>query len=301
MDELVALAIVAAFAIGRVRGGRADRLLHAAQRAGRDANGPGSPGLDRVADPPDPDTANLLEQDGKRTRGQGQRAEGRATSSASGRATTSRPTARSTSGLSSVNEATITGESLPVDKVPGMQVFAGTSNLTGALDIRVTKAGEDTTLGKVQSLILQAEQTKIPIMRIIDRYVQWYMPTILMIAAIVWFFTRNIDQAITMLVISCPCALILATPTAMVAALSAAARLGILVKNVVDLEVGREDDGRRVRQDRHADHRPAVRDEADARRRRRPGGPAGGRGGGRADEQAPGGPGPAWRWRRRPT
>jgi len=140
-------------------------------------------------------------------------------------------------GLSSVNEATITGESLPVDKVPGMQVFAGTNNLTGVLDIRVTKAGGDTTLGKVQSLIIQAEQTKIPIMRIIDRYISWYVPTILMIAAIVWVFTRNINQAITILVISCPCALILATPTAMVAAISAAARLGVLVKNVADLEI----------------------------------------------------------------
>jgi len=140
-------------------------------------------------------------------------------------------------GLSSVNEATITGESLPVDKVPGMQVFAGTNNLTGVLDITVTKAGKDTTLGKVQSLIIQAEQTKIPIMRIIDRYVKWYTPTILMIAGIVLFFTRNIDYAITILVISCPCALILATPTAMVAAISASARLGILIKNVADLEI----------------------------------------------------------------
>jgi len=139
-------------------------------------------------------------------------------------------------GLSSVNEATITGESLPVDKVPGMQVFAGTNNLTGALDIAVTKAGKDTTLGKVQSLILQAEQTKIPIMRIIDRYVKWYTPTVLMIAGISLFFTGNINIAITILVIGCPCALILATPSAMVAAISAAARLGILVKNVADLE-----------------------------------------------------------------
>lgn len=142
-----------------------------------------------------------------------------------------------TRGLSSVNEATITGESLPVDKVPGMQVFAGTNNLTGVLDITVTKAGRDTTLGRVQSLIMQAEQTKIPIMRIIDRYVRWYTPTILMIAGIVLFFTKDVNRAITILVISCPCALILATPTAMVAAISASARLGILIKNVADLEV----------------------------------------------------------------
>ena len=96
-----------------------------------------------------------------------------------------------TSGLSSINEATITGESLPVDKVPGMQVFAGTNNLTGVLDIKVTKAGKDTTLGKVQSLIMQAERTKIPIVTIIERYIKWYVPTILMIAIIFYFFTRD--------------------------------------------------------------------------------------------------------------
>jgi Cd2+/Zn2+-exporting ATPase len=74
-------------------------------------------------------------------------------------------------------------------------------------------------------------------MRIIDTYVRWYTPTILMIAGIVLFFTRNVNQAITILVIACPCSLILATPSAMVAAISAAARLGILVKNVADLEI----------------------------------------------------------------
>ncbi|MFA5784912.1 MAG: cation-translocating P-type ATPase, partial [Phycisphaerae bacterium] len=140
-------------------------------------------------------------------------------------------------GLSSVNEATITGESLPVDKVPGMQVFAGTNNLTGSLDIKVTKAGKDTTLGKVQSLILQAEQSRIPIVTIIERYVKWYVPTILMIALVFYFFTRNIQHAISVLIIACPCSLILATPSAMVAAISSSARLGILIKNVSHLEV----------------------------------------------------------------
>jgi Cd2+/Zn2+-exporting ATPase len=140
-------------------------------------------------------------------------------------------------GVSSINEATITGESLPVDKVPGMQVFAGTTNLTGALDLIVNKAGDDTTLGKVQHLIMAAEKTQIPIMRIIDKHVKWYVPVILMVAAIAYFFTNDINRSIAALVISCPCALILATPTAMVAALSAAARLGILVKNVSLLEI----------------------------------------------------------------
>ena len=140
-------------------------------------------------------------------------------------------------GVSSINEATITGESLPVDKVPGMQVFAGTTNLTGALDLVVTKAGSDTTLGKVQQLIMAAEKTQIPIMRIIDKHVRWYVPVILMVAAIAYVFTNEINRSIAVLVISCPCALLLATPTAMVAALSAAARLGILVKNVSLLEI----------------------------------------------------------------
>lgn len=147
------------------------------------------------------------------------------------------------SGESTVNQANITGESLPVDKVIGQEVFGGTSNLTGMLDIRVTKAGGDTTLGRVQRLILDAEKTRIPLMRLIDRYAGWYTPTIVMLAAVVWFFSADkevgVRKAITMLIIACPCALVLATPTAMVAALSCAARLGILIKNVVQLEFAR--------------------------------------------------------------
>ncbi|MCB9856625.1 MAG: cadmium-translocating P-type ATPase [Phycisphaerales bacterium] len=142
-------------------------------------------------------------------------------------------------GESTVNQANITGESLPVDKREGDQVFSGTTNLTGAMEIEVTKVGADTTLGQVQHLILDAERTKIPIMRLIDRYVIWYTPIVLMIAGIVLFFTKDengLQRAISMLVVSCPCALIMATPTAMVAGLSAAARLGILIKDVSHLE-----------------------------------------------------------------
>ena len=140
------------------------------------------------------------------------------------------------SGQSTVNQANITGESLPVDKVVGDTAFAGTTNLTGMMDIKVVSAGSDTTLGKVQSLILDAESTKIPIMRIIDKYASWYTPTILMIAVLIFVFTQQIDYAISALIIACPCAIILATPTAMVASLSCAARLGVLIKNVSDLE-----------------------------------------------------------------
>jgi Cd2+/Zn2+-exporting ATPase len=149
------------------------------------------------------------------------------------------------SGNSTVNQANITGESLPVDKVIGDEVFGGTINVTGLMDIRVTKSGQDTTLGRVKDLILQAERTRIPIMRMIDSYAGWYTPTVLMLVAIVLFFTLGEDRtgamnrAIAMLVIACPCALILATPTAMVAGLSAAARLGVLVKSVSDLEAAR--------------------------------------------------------------
>ena len=140
-------------------------------------------------------------------------------------------------GQGSFNQANITGESLPVDKKPGDDVFAGTQNLTGVLEIRVSRAGEDTTLGKVRELILAAEKTKLPIMRIIDQYMGFYTPLILVIGALVWAFTKDLNRVISVLVVSCPCAFILATPTAMVAALSAAARLGILIKNVGDIEL----------------------------------------------------------------
>ena len=142
-------------------------------------------------------------------------------------------------GQGSFNQANITGESLPVDKKPGDEVFAGTQNLTGVLEVRVSRAGQDTTLGRVRELILAAEKTKLPIMRIIDQYMGFYTPLVLVIGALVWTFSPNHDlnRVISVLVVSCPCAFILATPTAMVAALSAAARLGILIKNVSDIEL----------------------------------------------------------------
>jgi Cd2+/Zn2+-exporting ATPase len=140
-------------------------------------------------------------------------------------------------GQASINQANITGESLPVDKKPGDEVFASTLNLTGVLEIRVTRAGEDTTLGKVRDLILAAEKTKLPIMRIIDQYMGFYTPLVLVIGALVWAFTHDLTRVISIFIVSCPCAFILATPSAMVAALSAAARLGILIKNVGDIEL----------------------------------------------------------------
>ena len=140
------------------------------------------------------------------------------------------------SGQGSFNQATITGESLPADKKVGDEVFAGTQNLTGVLEIKVSRAGEDTTLGRVRELIIAAEQTKLPIQKIVDQYMGFYTPLVLVIGALVWAFTHQLNRVIAVFVVSCPCAFILATPTAMVAALSAAARLGILIKNVADIE-----------------------------------------------------------------
>lgn len=141
------------------------------------------------------------------------------------------------SGTSSVNQASITGESLPVDKADGDEVYAGTQNLTGAVDVEVTRVGTDTTLGKVRELIVAAEKSKLPIMRMIDRYAGYYTPTILMIAALVWFFTRDLDRVIAVLVMSCPCALVIAAPSAVVASIAAAARLGVLIKDVSHIEL----------------------------------------------------------------
>ncbi|MCY2931745.1 MAG: cation-translocating P-type ATPase [Planctomycetota bacterium] len=147
-------------------------------------------------------------------------------------------------GGSSVNQANVTGESMPVDKAVGDEVFSGTNNMEGVMEVRVTRAGEDTTLGQVRKLILRAEKTRIPMMRLIDQYAGFYTPTILMITAVVLYLTHNtgdaMARAITMLVVACPCALVLAVPTAMVAALSCAARLGILVKDVSTIEAARD-------------------------------------------------------------
>jgi len=148
-------------------------------------------------------------------------------------------------GSSTVNQASITGESLPVDKTAGDDVFGGTINVTGVLDVTVTKVGDDTLLGRVKELILEAERTRPPLLRLIDRYAAWYTPSVLMLVGVVLFFALRSDpdaafgRAISMLVVACPSALILATPTAVVAGLSAAARLGVLVKNVGTLEAAR--------------------------------------------------------------
>jgi len=140
-------------------------------------------------------------------------------------------------GRTTVNESSITGESLPVDKFEGDQVFEGTVNLTGVINVEVMKTGKDTTLGKVKQLILQAEKTKIPIITLMEKYVQWYIPVILMVACLILFFTRDALRAISALIVGVPCALLLATPTAIIAVLSASARSGIMIKEPSKIEI----------------------------------------------------------------
>jgi len=143
-------------------------------------------------------------------------------------------------GRSAINQASITGESLPVDRREGDEVFGGTTNLSGAVDVRVTRVGEDTTLGKVKNLILQAESSHTPVARIVDKYAGHYLSVVLMISGTVLFFTHDVSRAVSLLVVACPCTLVLAMPTAVVAALACAARLGILIKDVGMLQLARE-------------------------------------------------------------
>ena len=140
-------------------------------------------------------------------------------------------------GTGSINQANITGESLPVDKNPGDDVFQGTINLDGMLEVNVTKVGEQTEFGRVRELILQAAQSKTQLMKIVDQYMGFYTPLVLVIGALVWAFTQDLNRVISVFIVSSPVAFILATPTAMVAAVATASRLGILIKQVSDIEL----------------------------------------------------------------
>jgi Cd2+/Zn2+-exporting ATPase len=140
------------------------------------------------------------------------------------------------SGVSAVDESAMTGEPLPVEKQIGDDILAGTLNHNGVITASVTKVGQDTTLGKVIKLVSEAELHRPEAVRLIDRYASWFTPVILICAAIAWFVTGDISRAVAVLIVGCPCALILAAPTATVAALGRAARAGILVKGGQYLE-----------------------------------------------------------------
>lgn len=139
-------------------------------------------------------------------------------------------------GNSAVDQSSLTGESVPADVSCGDTVFAGTLNLAGVLQVRVTRTGSQTTLGRVVNLLRGAEQSKTPVLKLIEQYAGYYLPIILTIAGVVLFVTRDMSRAIAVLVVGCPGALVLAGPTAMVAALAAASRLGILIKSTRFLE-----------------------------------------------------------------
>ena len=133
-------------------------------------------------------------------------------------------------GCTAVDESPMTGEPIPVEKTVGNGVFAGTLNQTGVIKIDATSVGADTTLGKVIKLVSTAEDYKPRAVRLIDRYAAWFTPTILACAGFAWWLTGDAGRAITVLIVGCPCALILAAPTAIVAAIGRAAKSGILVK-----------------------------------------------------------------------
>ena len=140
------------------------------------------------------------------------------------------------SGVSAVDESTMTGEPLPVEKQVGDNILAGTLNHNGVLHAVTTKIGQDTTLGRVIQLVSDAELHRPDAVRLIDRYAKWFTPAILTCAAIAWIFTGDVSRAVAVLIVGCPCALILAAPTATVAALGRSANSGILVKGGQYLE-----------------------------------------------------------------
>lgn len=140
------------------------------------------------------------------------------------------------SGTASVNQAAITGESVPVDKRTGDGVYAGTLSAAGALEVRATKVGEETTLGRIRRMVEEAQEQKAPVERLLDRYARLYTPVALVLAALLWWWSGDITRSITMLIVFCPCVMVLATPTALVASIGNAALRGSLVKKGATVE-----------------------------------------------------------------
>ncbi len=148
-------------------------------------------------------------------------------------------------GASDVNQAPITGESLPSEKQPGSEVFAGTINGHGAIDVRVTRLRRDTTMARIINLVETAQAQRAPSQAFVERFARYYTPAVIVAAALVavvppialgrpfdvWFY-----RALVLLVISCPCALVISTPVSIVSALAGAARRGVLIKGGVHLE-----------------------------------------------------------------
>jgi Cd2+/Zn2+-exporting ATPase len=140
------------------------------------------------------------------------------------------------SGCASINQSTLTGESIPVEKETGDKVYCGTFNESGSCEIEATQVADDTKLAQIKRLILEAQAEKSPIQRVTDRFARYFIPAILLIALATFLITGDPIRAITILIVACPCALVLGTPTAVVAAIGNAARQGILIKGGVFLE-----------------------------------------------------------------
>ena len=139
-------------------------------------------------------------------------------------------------GETSVDQSIMTGESIPVDKTVGEEVFCGTINRFGAIDIQATKVGENSSLQKLIRMVQEAEKKKAPMQRIADVCASWLVPVALVIALIAWIVTKDIVRAVTVLVVFCPCALVLATPTAIMAAVGQATKHGVIIKSGEALE-----------------------------------------------------------------
>ncbi|MCX7818597.1 MAG: heavy metal translocating P-type ATPase [Kiritimatiellae bacterium] len=143
---------------------------------------------------------------------------------------------RIAAGAAAVDESALTGESVPADKTAGDPVYEGTTPLDGALDVVVERVGAETTLGRLLHLVEEAAAARAPIQRLADRWASWFVPIVLVIAAVVGWRTGDLVRAVSVLVVACPCALVMATPTAVVAAIGALARHGVLVKGGAALE-----------------------------------------------------------------
>ena len=140
------------------------------------------------------------------------------------------------SGQSSVNQAVMTGESLPVDKQVGDEVSSGTSNLFGAFEMKATKVGEDSSIQRMIKLVQSADASKAKIVNLADRWAVWVVIIALLAAAITWLVTGQIIRAVTILVVFCPCSLVLATPTAIMAGIGNVTKHGFLVREGDALE-----------------------------------------------------------------
>ena len=140
------------------------------------------------------------------------------------------------SGNSSINQSIMTGESLPIDKSIGDEVYCGTTNMFGSIDIKATSVSKDSSLQKLIDLVKAADENQAPTQRIADKWATWLVPVALIIAISAWILTGEIERAVTVLVVFCPCALILATPTAIMAAIGQATKHGVLIKSGEALE-----------------------------------------------------------------